>query len=567
MTAEWVVYTLVVSSLVAVAGWLAERGARAQQWPARWIRCLSLAVSLGLPLSAWLLPRPASPVASLPGGYLMGTLPPLVVGAEPAGVSTEALLLSGWAVLSSLLLVAVAVLWLRLALRRRGWPPRMVDGLEVLVSRSTGPAALGVLRGRVVLPEWALSLEPTQRRLLVVHEAEHVRVRDPQLALVGLLACVAVPWNLPLWWQLRRLRLAIEMDCDRRVLRREGDAQRYGELLLAVGHRRTRLALALAEPKSMLERRIRMIANTKGKATLRAAGLTALAGLLLAVACETPAPTEPADPSPTQVPAEAPTQTLDDVRDAPTFTPFTVAPQLENAEEVKAALQQLYPPLLKDAGIGGTANVWFLIDAEGKVRRTVLNRTSGHDALDQAALKVADRMRFAPAMNRDVAAPVWVALDIAFDTTPEDREGGEEAAREETVRALAEVRERIRELAAGYQAAEGTESGSSAAAPFTPVTQQAELTNPAEVREALARVYPPLLRDAGIEGTVELWAFIDKTGRVTRTMIAQSSGREALDQAALRVVDVMKFTPAYNREEAVAAWTKVPVEFSAAGGS
>ncbi|MFW6331254.1 MAG: hypothetical protein ACOC3J_05975, partial [Gemmatimonadota bacterium] len=94
MTAEWVVYTLVVSSLVAVAGWLAERGARAQQWPARWIWCLSLAVSLGLPLSAWLLPRPASPVASLPGGYLMGTLPPLVVGAEPAGVSTEALLLS-----------------------------------------------------------------------------------------------------------------------------------------------------------------------------------------------------------------------------------------------------------------------------------------------------------------------------------------------------------------------------------------------------------------------------------------------------------------------------------------
>jgi hypothetical protein len=36
---------------------------------------------------------------------------------------------------------------------------------------------------------------------------------------VALLVAVLVPWNLPVWRQLRRLRLAMEVDCDARVLR------------------------------------------------------------------------------------------------------------------------------------------------------------------------------------------------------------------------------------------------------------------------------------------------------------------------------------------------------------
>ncbi|UUZ52386.1 hypothetical protein LP419_22985 [Massilia sp. H-1] len=42
--------------------------------------------------------------------------------------------------------------------------------------------------------------------------------RDPQLLGLALLVLVAMPWNLPMWWQLRRLRHAIEVDCDARVL-------------------------------------------------------------------------------------------------------------------------------------------------------------------------------------------------------------------------------------------------------------------------------------------------------------------------------------------------------------
>ena len=104
-----------------------------------------------------------------------------------------------------------------------------------------------------------------------------------------------------------------------------------------------------------------------------------------------------------------------DISAAPTFTPMTVAPQMKNGREVARALEKFYPPLLRDAGIGGTVNVWFFIDENGRVQKTQINTTSGYDAFDQAALKVADIMEFSPAYNRDQKVPVWVALDITFE--------------------------------------------------------------------------------------------------------------------------------------------------------
>jgi periplasmic protein TonB len=104
-----------------------------------------------------------------------------------------------------------------------------------------------------------------------------------------------------------------------------------------------------------------------------------------------------------------------DLSAAPTFTPMTVRPQLQNTRAVQAALQRHYPPLLRDAGIGGTVNMWFFIDENGRVLRTQINRSSGYDAFDQAADRVASIMEFSPAYNRDQRVPVWVALDITFE--------------------------------------------------------------------------------------------------------------------------------------------------------
>ena len=105
-----------------------------------------------------------------------------------------------------------------------------------------------------------------------------------------------------------------------------------------------------------------------------------------------------------------------DISAAPVFTPYTVRPDLINRDEVGRALEREYPPLLRDAGIGGQVNVWFFIDETGVVQNARVETSSGHQALDEAALRVANISRFSPALNRDKAVPVWIQLPITFTT-------------------------------------------------------------------------------------------------------------------------------------------------------
>jgi protein TonB len=121
------------------------------------------------------------------------------------------------------------------------------------------------------------------------------------------------------------------------------------------------------------------------------------------------------DAFPTRLLPPPPGSGDDDLSKGPTFVPTTVAPRLENSDEVARLLQRFYPPMLRDAGIGGTVSVWFFIDENGRVVRTQVNESSGYGDLDAAALEVADRLQFSPAWNRDKRVPVWVSLPIVFE--------------------------------------------------------------------------------------------------------------------------------------------------------
>jgi TonB family protein len=102
------------------------------------------------------------------------------------------------------------------------------------------------------------------------------------------------------------------------------------------------------------------------------------------------------------------------IGETPSFTPFTVAPQLKNRDDVGRALEREYPPLLRDAGVGGKVEVWVRISDQGKVEDVQIHQSSGHPALDEAAIKVGQVMDFTPAMNRDKQVPVWVSIPITF---------------------------------------------------------------------------------------------------------------------------------------------------------
>lgn len=106
----------------------------------------------------------------------------------------------------------------------------------------------------------------------------------------------------------------------------------------------------------------------------------------------------------------------ENIRDVPTFTPHTVKPELRNRDVVQRALSEYYPPVLRERKIGGTVNLWILVDSTGKVLRSRVDKTSGNEYLDEAAAKVADAMQFTPALNRDKKVSVWLKLPIIFKT-------------------------------------------------------------------------------------------------------------------------------------------------------
>jgi TonB family protein len=106
-----------------------------------------------------------------------------------------------------------------------------------------------------------------------------------------------------------------------------------------------------------------------------------------------------------------------DVSDQPTFTPYEVKPELRNRAEYGRALERRYPPMLKDAGIGGTVVLWVFINEQGAVTNTRVVNSSGYDQLDEVAQAVMrETARFTPALNRDQRVPVWIQIPVTFQT-------------------------------------------------------------------------------------------------------------------------------------------------------
>jgi TonB family protein len=242
--------------------------------------------------------------------------------------------------------------------------------------------------------------------------------------------------------------------------------------------------------------------------------------------------------------------------------------ELLNRAEVQQALERAYPPMLRDAGIGGTAVVWYFVDENGRVLRTQIGAASGRAELDEAALSVASIMRFAPYRRDGAATQVWMEVPIVFggSRVPLMRGGGERVP--------------VAPIVVSPGAADGVterpgrvplvrtpvppELAELARQPtFTPMTQRPELRNQSEVQQALVRNYPPLLRDAGIGGEPVVWLLIDDEGRVVKAQLSRPSAHPALDEAALAIAAVMQFSPGRNRDQRVPVWLEIPIRFIA----
>ncbi len=320
MSPSLILYLLIVGALVALSAAAVDAALRRAAMPTRWVWVAALGAIVAF---AVLAPREesgltpltmdtevqfatqaaaSSPTYSiaatiLRGQQWMGAMLSTAFAAIEAGVPARVATMAAavWAAASALVLLLLVAVHRRADRARREWPTAELHGTRVRLAPLAGPAVVGVTRPEIVLPRWLLERDADEQRLVIAHEREHVAARDHLLPIGAWLVAAALPWHPAVWWMMSRLRLAMELDCDARVLRSGVQTRTYGLLLIDIAGRYGRHragALALADRSSHLERRLQAMTTTKSRfTTVRACALVAVAALSLVAACEARLPT------------------------------------------------------------------------------------------------------------------------------------------------------------------------------------------------------------------------------------------------------------------------------------
>ena len=391
-------YCVLVSAAVAAIATIGDHLLRSRRIASRglWLAALVLVVPvIGF---AMLAPRAVEPSALTSGVLEL----PLVsssgaVAENGPAVSwlavSDVVLTTVWIAASLLLFAAMLFGRWRVAREKSRARASRVQGHEVLLTDDLGPAVAGVRQPVVFVPQWVVALDDTSQRLLLAHEVEHVRRRDTGMLMAGAVIMALVPWNPVTWWLVRRLRIAVELDCDARVLAAHPDVRRYADLLLvAAGKPRFMsrfLAAHFGENASDLERRIDAMTNRRWKVRSVVLASVAAAGLTMA-SCEAPRP-EPLAPGQSTTPT-APSPALVGTN---VYFEFQVEKPAARAASSGAPK---YPEILRQAGVEGEALVSFVVDEAGladpasfKVIR------STHELFSTAVREALPAMRFTPA--------------------------------------------------------------------------------------------------------------------------------------------------------------------------
>ena len=225
----------------------------------------------------------------------------------------------------------------------------------------------------------------------------------------------------------------------------------------------------------------------------------------------------------------APDRYLPEVPENP--TPVEVPPVLVNEDEVRREALRAYPPGPLVDGLGGRVEIWVRVDTAGRGWSGDVKTSSGHDELDCAAMQVGDIMMYEPARNQGRAAEAWVTEWIEF--RPEAATGG-----------LAD--------------------------PDYPVCVLWDtapvLLNRDDMRDLLNAAFPREVMARNTEGvtyrSTRLWLFVEETGKVSEYKVGESSGHNALDDAAGVVAMQMQFEPAKWRGRPVGIWVSQEVSFA-----
>lgn len=398
MIVSWMLFTVVIGLLFVLAALAAARASSAVGRPTRMIWAATLISAAFWPAIVLVTSYGRAPEAD--SGIL--TLPLTLVARQTSGLAKgwagalgsplELVIVIGWALLTVIMLTRLVRALGVLRRKRNAWRHDRVDGVHVRLSNDVGPAVVGLGVMEIVLPEWVLSLDRPLLTMVLRHEEEHRRARDPLLLFAAALLIALIPWNPALWWCARRLRLAVELDCDARVLAAHERPERYGLLLMMMAQRgsarTTDFAPALTNPTSNLERRITAMRRAIPRfARTQLLVFSALAAVTIAIACSVDSPERvTASKSVGEEPPE--------INNGPYFE-FQVEQPVLLAEHNPVPR---YPEALEEAKMSGEVLVQFVVNPDGRADMNSFKVLKSSNALFTKSVKdVLPSMRFIPA--------------------------------------------------------------------------------------------------------------------------------------------------------------------------
>ena len=191
---------------------------------------------------------------------------------------------------------------------------------------------------------------------------------------------------------------------------------------------------------------------------------------------------------------------------------------------------------------GGKVFVFARIGRKGKLIDAIIPKTSGVDSLDQTVLALAKKSRFTPAFVNGKPEARLVLYQITF------RNYNDTLKSTTTFKSSMAYSKNVETSLSDYNHIPTIDE-------FVPVEIMPEMIY--EVHPE----YPRLARQAGLSGRVWIKALVGIDGRVKEAVVAKSSGKPALDKAALQVAYLNLFSPGIQDGRPVAVWIAYKVDY------
>lgn len=309
-----------------------------------------------------------------------------------------------WAVCAALLAtrMTLGLLWIRRTERTQRGDPRLHAALgrmaerfgvtrEVrlrVVDNLASPMTAGWWRPVVLVPTALVTgMPPDLLEALLAHEMAHIKRLDYLVNLGQNVVEILLFYHPAVWWISGRIRLEREQIADDLAARRTGEPRILAKALSELERLQfSQQHLALAANGGDLLARVKRLVQPN---TQSLDWKSALPVLGLAAAC-------------LSVFAQA------SVRHQPSLTDHT--PVLI----FRSCAKPVYPAASVAAQHTGTVTLGFEVDTDGKVLESDVNFSSGHQALDQAALEAIKLCAFKPGQKNGTPVRTWTQVQYVW---------------------------------------------------------------------------------------------------------------------------------------------------------